>query len=392
MTAHTIIIKELNMTEKLYYKDSYIKEFDACVLYCEKQEDKYILVLDKTAFFPEEGGQTSDEGYINDAYVSYVKEKNGVIYHTVDKEFHVNDKIHGKINFDHRYYNMQHHTGEHILSGLANALFLYENVGFHLSKTDMTLDLSGELSYDDIKKLEYLANLKIYECLDVKAYFPSSEELKNLNYRSKLDLYENVRIVEIKDTDICACCAPHVKNTGEIGIIKILDYIRYKGGMRLHVRCGLAALYDYRERYESCYDISTKLSVKQEDVTLGVQKLLDNIDSYKGKIAKLKRDVLECKLKECKISANICIFEEECDMNVFRAFLDKVKDTHDGLCAIFAGNDKDGYKYIIMSKNIDLTEKKSELAEKLNCKGGGSKCILQGNCASTRENIEKYFE
>ena len=232
------------MTQKLYDIDSYIKEFDATVQSCETADGKYIITLDKTAFFPEEGGQTCDAGTIDGIEVLSVSIKDGVIYHTLPSPLEVGATVHGKIDFSHRYYNMQHHTGEHIISGIAHKLYGYENVGFHLSREDMTVDFSGELTRAQLDEIEILANKAIYECHNIYAYYPKKDELSALSYRAKLDLSENVRIVNIADVDSCACCAPHVAYTGELGIVKIVDAVKHKGGLRIRMLAGVRA-YDY---------------------------------------------------------------------------------------------------------------------------------------------------
>lgn len=225
------------MTEKLYDKDSHLKEFTGTVLSCKKTGEKYAVTLNRTAFFPEGGGQQSDRGYIGEAYISDVQIKNGEILHFADKPLSVGQAYDCKLDFDFRFRNMQNHSGEHIISGIIHRFYGFNNVGFHLG-AEMTMDFDGELTRQQLDEIEDLANKAVYENLPVKAYYPTDEELESLDYRSKLDLKENVRIVEIKGVDVCACCARHVKSTGEIGIIKILDFEKYKGGVRLIVKCG----------------------------------------------------------------------------------------------------------------------------------------------------------
>ena len=279
------------MTEKLYDKDSHLKEFEGTVLSCEKIGEKYAIVLNQTAFFPEGGGQQSDRGYAGDAYIADVQIKNGVILHFADKPLNIGQAYKCKIDFDFRFRNMQNHSGEHIISGIVHKLYGFNNVGFHLG-TEMTVDFDGELTRRQLDEVEDLANKAVYENLPVKAYYPTDEELKSLDYRSKLDLKENVRIVEIKGVDVCACCAPHVKATGEIGIIKILDFEKYKGGVRLLVKCGRDALSDYREKYRNILEISNLLSAKQPDASAAVVKLNNQLSAEKEETAALKKRLI----------------------------------------------------------------------------------------------------
>ena len=150
------------MTVKLYDIDAYIKEFEATVISCDECDGGYIAVLDKTAFFPEEGGQTCDSGTIDGIEVTHVKINENTVYHILPSPIEVGKSVLCKIDFDHRYYNMQHHTGEHILSGIVHKLYGYENVGFHLSREDMTVDFSGELTREQLDEIEILENKSIY--------------------------------------------------------------------------------------------------------------------------------------------------------------------------------------------------------------------------------------
>lgn len=381
------------MTQKLYDIDSYTKEFDATVISCEVVDDKYLIVLDKTAFFPEEGGQTCDVGTLDGAQVLHVAIKNNIIYHTLPSPLEIGKKIHGKIDFEHRYYNMQHHTGEHIISGIVHKLYGYENVGFHLSREDMTVDFSGELTREQLEKIEILANKAIYECHNINAYYPSPEKLSSLSYRAKLELSESVRIVDIEGVDMCACCAPHVKNTGEVGIIKILDFMRYKGGIRLHAKCGLAALYDYNKKYKEGYAISTTLSVKQDEIFDATKRLLATIDDYKQNMYRLKCELRDIKLANLEYTdGNVCLFEDNADMNFIRSYVNEAVKKCGGMCGIFAGNDSDGYKYIVASERIDLKAISAKMKNELDCRGGGSSIMIQGSTNAKRERIEEFFK
>ncbi len=384
---------DINRTHRLFDEDSKAYKFSAIVLSCAENNGKYTVVLDGTLFFPEEGGQTSDTGTLGGACVSYVYEKKGIIYHECDKPLKVGDEVEGEIAYGERFRKMQNHTGEHIISGIVHKLYGYDNVGFHLNSEYMTIDFNGELTREQLDEIELLANGIVIRCMPVKAYYPEQSELEGLNYRSKLELTENVRIVQIGDVDMCACCAPHVENTGEVGIIKILDFMRYKGGVRLNALCGLDALCDYGKRYGQIYAISTKISSKQDEVTQGVDRLISEIEAQKAKIAALKRELQTYKLAElAETDGNICVFEDGGDMTAARHFANEAVKKCGGICGVFCGNDEDGYKYIIMSRKIDLKPLAKDINTALNGRGGGSSEMLTGSCKAKREVIEKYFE
>ncbi len=234
------------MTEKIYDTNPHITQFEATVLSCVPVNDCFAVILDRTAFFPEEGGQGSDSGTLGSLPVLHVSiGKDNTLTHFLPSPLPVGEKVSGTVDWEQRFDYMQQHTGEHILSGLMHKKWSYDNVGFHLSNDYTTLDVNGSISLEDISELEKAANRVIFENLPVKAYFPSPEELSSLSYRSKIEIEGAVRIVEIPGVDLCACCAPHVDTTGQIGLIKITEAVSHRGGMRLTIKCGMRALPDY---------------------------------------------------------------------------------------------------------------------------------------------------
>ena len=378
--------------ERLFDLDPRAQGFTAQVISCEKADGGFCVVLDKTLFFPEEGGQSCDTGIVGGARVEKVIEKKGIIYHFTDIPLDVGSTVDGEIEYAERYRKMQNHTGEHIVSGLIHKHFGYNNVGFHLSSDGMTADFDGELSDGDIKMIEDLANQVVYECRAVRGYYPDAETLSGMDYRSKLDFYENVRIVEIEGVDLCACCAPHVSNTGEVGMIKILDHPRYKGGVRISMKCGSDALEGYRAEYEQARRISQAISAKHDAVADGVDHLLEEIDALKGKISKMKRELTEYKLEKIEYTeGNLCIFDDDGDMLSLRNLVNEAKKRCGGICACFSGDDESGYKYIISSTSKDLRTMSKEINAAISGRGGGSCEMIQGSCSAKREEIEGYF-
>ena len=232
-------------TEKLFYEDSHLKEFTAKVISCKPYKEQYKVVLDRTAFFPEGGGQYADTGMLDDVRVLDVHEKEGIIYHTTEKALEAGKTVTGKINWEERFEKMQQHTGEHIVSGLVHERFGYNNVGFHLGSDYCTMDFDGTLTKEQLREIELAANQAVWKNIDIVVTYPSKEELANMDYRSKIEIEGQVRIVTVPGYDVCACCAPHVKKTGEIGMLKLVNMVNYKGGERITMLCGVRALKDY---------------------------------------------------------------------------------------------------------------------------------------------------
>ena len=382
------------MTEKLYDKDSYLKEFQATVVSCEqKNETTWRITLDKTVFFPEGGGQTGDSGWLNDVKVTDTREKNGVIYHETKAPLEVGTKVAGKIDFAIRFDKMQQHTGEHILSGIVCSTYNYNNVGFHLSSEITTLDFDGELSEEQIRELEIRVNQAIHENIPVQVKFPTKAELAEMDYRSKIEIEGQVRIVEIPGIDRCACCAPHVKTTAEVGLLKIQSCDRHRGGCRLTIVCGMRALKDYQQKQESVGKVSAALSAKPEKIAEAVEHLQEQQAKLREQLNHIQAMYLQEKLD--KIHAEdqcICIFEEALDSIAMRNFVNGAMERCDGICGAFIGNDEKGYHYILGSKELDVREISKQLNAKFNGKGGGKPQMVQGSLNGTKKEILEEIE
>ena len=287
---------------------------------------------------------------------------------------------------------MQNHSGEHIVSGLIYRDYGFANVGFHIGSRDVTLDFDGVIEREELRRIEYLANVAVAENVAVTAEYPAPETLATLHYRSKLDLTENVRIVTIAGYDCCACCAPHVKRTGEIGMIKLLDYIHYKGGIRIHMQCGLDAVDDFNEKYDNVAQIAASLSVKQCDAAAAVARLSDAMAAQKQTIAELKRELVRAKLALVAPSeAGLLLFEPSLDMDGLRALAEGASRVRGGVCAVFAGRDSAGYQYAAAAQAQDMRAFAKELNAALAGRGGGSAALIQGSAAAGAEAIRTFF-
>lgn len=379
-------------TEKLYDLDSHLYDFSATVIDCRKNSDKYEIILDKTAFFPEGGGQLADTGKIANASITDVQIKDGIITHFSDSPVDVGTTVECQIDAPKRFRRMQNHSGEHIVSGIVHNLFGYDNVGFHLGD-DVTIDFNGELSDEQLTKVEKLANEAIYKNVRFICEYPDEETLKTLDYRSKLDLTEDVRIVTIEGYDVCACCAPHVKTSGEIGIIKILDHHRHRGGIRIHLLCGFDALEDYGTKYRNLYAVANALCSKQNETAQAFEKHTAEHNELKAEIAALKRELT--KLKAASLNSTddcVLIFENDLPMNDLRCLVLKGAEKAEKLCAGFSGNDNSGYNFAVASQKLDLRNYSKDITSALNGKGGGSSELIQGSVKAAKQDIEDYFK
>ena len=378
------------MTEKLFYEDSHMITFSAVVKHCEKAGDYYEAVLTRTAFFPEGGGQYADTGIIDGIEVVDVQERCGLIYHKMREPLEVGKEVKGSINWEERFSKMQQHSGEHIVSGLVHQTYGYDNVGFHMGKDAVTMDFNGVLTKEQLKEIERKANEAVVKNIDIQVLYPSKEELENLEYRSKIEIEGQVRIVGIPGYDTCACCAPHVKKTGEIGIVKLVGVQNYKGGIRVSMLCGFRALADYHEKSESVKSISIMLSAKEDEIAEEVKRIKEELESQKGKTAELQKDLLNFKVKELEENQEIVVmFESELNGNAPRELMNLILAKGTGVAFVFAGNPSVGYRYVIGSRTQDTRIYAKALNEKFQGRGGGKPEMVQGSLCGNEIEIRE---
>lgn len=369
------------MTRKLYDQDSHLTQFTATVVSCTPRKGGFAVVLDQTAFFPEGGGQPADVGTLGPARVTDVRETLEDIVHLTDTPLDPGSAVEGTIDWELRFRRMQLHSGEHIISGLTHQLFGYDNVGFHMSDDDATLDFSGELTQEDLDKIETLANQAVAQNLEVTASYPAPALLEALDYRSKLDLTENVRIVTIPGIDTCACCAPHVYRTGEIGLIKILDWTRHRGGVRLRIACGLTALADYRVKSQNAAAISNLLSAKQPEITKAVERVCQEVQTLKEALSAAQARYIALRAEAIReTDGNLCLLEPGLDNVGLRELVNAALPKCGGICGAFAGDEERGYRYVLGSRTVDLRAAAKQINQAIQGKGGGSSEMIQGSC------------
>jgi len=381
------------MTKKLYYEDAYATEFAATVMTCEQNsENTYQVVLDQTLFFPEEGGQSPDKGVLGDANVLDVQVKNNIITHTLDTALEVGETVQGKIDWNHRFSNMQQHSGEHIFSGTVNRLFGYDNVGFHLSDNIVTMDFNGALTEEDVARVEYLVNETIVKNVPITVSYPTREELSKMVYRSKIEIEGQVRIVTVEGADVCACCAPHVRRTGEIGILKVMSVQNHRGGVRISMLCGFRALEAFREKSAIITALMGALTASQELLPDRVEKLQASNQDYKYRLAVAKQKLMEIKMAEIPAEQeHVFLFEQDIESTVMRNAVNSLTAGHSGVCGVFVGSDETGYSFIIGSVNVDCTRIATLLREKTDAKCGGKRPMIQGSVQADEAYIREVL-
>lgn len=376
-------------TVKLYENDAYIKSFEAEVLSCEKCDVGYKLLLDKTAFFPEGGGQPSDTGTLSGAAVSDVRIENGGIFHCCTAPFTEGERVVGEIDFPRRFNFMQNHTAEHIVSGLVYEKFGFDNIGFHLNENEVTFDFNGFFTSEQLDELEYEANVKVWQNLPVTAYYPAVASLKNIHYRAKAGIGGEIRLVEIKDTDICACCAPHVKNTGEIGLIKFLGTENQHGGTRIFMKCGAFALKDYRAKTEDVKSICEILSAKPQDVKNAVLSQSARLDREKQSVKEIKSELFGCMIKLFDKTKPAMLLPAA-DIKDLQIVSDGLHRTYGGVRTAFCEN-QTGASFVMCGDEPEIESEFRKLKNRFDVKGGGRGGIRQGSITAPVDEIKTFF-
>ncbi len=378
-------------TNKAYYDNAYTTSFTAQVISCEAQGKAYHIVLDKTFFYPEGGGQPADIGTLGDAKVTDVRDKNGVVIHITDKPCTVGETVTGVIDWKHRFDLMQNHSGEHILSGLICAAYGCDNVGFHMGRDAILIDFNTKIPEADLPVLEQKANEAIWKNIASVVSYPTPEALEQLEYRSKKALSGKVRIMEMPGYDRCACCGTHVSHTGEIGVIKILSAQNYKGGTRLEIVCGMRALADYAEKTTQAAAISELLSVPTGKIAQATTALLAERDALKQTISRMKWEKMHALAAQISSTEKTCFFVEDFDSKDMVHFADLILDKTNGTTAVFspAGN---GFAFVLMSRTEDMRPLANRMREQLGSKGGGKPESVQGRTEAKQDTISAFLQ
>ena len=379
-------------TKKLYYEDVYKKEFTAKVLECRQGKKGYEVILDQTAFYPEGGGQPGDTGSLGEAAVTDVHEKNGELIHCTDRALEPGTEVQGQIHGARRYDLMQQHSGEHIVSGLVHEAFGYDNVGFHMGSDVITIDFSGMLDEAQMAEIEAKANQIIWENQEVEIFYPSEEELKELEYRSKKELSGWVRIVRFPGADTCACCGTHVTRTGEIGMVKLLSVVKFREGVRMEMISGRRVL-DYLNMVnEQNRQISVKLSAKMDKTAQAVARLQDESFALKGRVHSLEENFIVNEAAKWNDCENPLLFENGMEAGSVQKLADAVLQVCKGRCAVFSRNADGSYKYAMGEKDGELRQFTKDMNAALNGRGGGKPFFVQGSVQASEKEIRAFFE
>ena len=378
-------------TRKLFYEDSFLKSFSAQVLSCEERDHKYYVTLDQTAFYPEGGGQAGDTGILGGVRVLDTQEQDGTVIHTCEKPLETGSTVEGTIDWEPRFYRMQQHSGEHIVSGILHRIYGCHNVGFHMGADVTTIDFDVVIPPEKLPEVEKEANEAVYADLPFHIWIPSPEELPNVPYRTKRALSWPVRIVEIPGYDICACCGTHVKTTGTIGLVKIFSAVSFRGGTRIEMACGKRALEILNEAYDQNKQVSQAFSAKVNETGAAARRMNELLDAEKFKSVGLQMKLYDGIAAACRDAGDCLLFEKDLDGIGLRELCQRTAAVCGGVAAVFSGEEGQGYGYCLGVKEGDLRALNKEMNEALSGRGGGKPLFQQGRVSAEETEIRRFF-
>ena len=379
-------------TEKLYYADPFLKTFTATVLDCQPGKNGFVVTLDRTAFYPEGGGQPADQGTLDGAAVTDVHEKNGVVLHNVDSAVEIGKTVTGVIDWARRFDHMQQHSGEHICSGLICGRCHCDNVGFHMGTDMVTIDFNADIPWEELLEIEAQANQYIYEDHPIDIQFHRGAELDAIDYRSKKPLEGDVRIVAFPGADCCACCGTHVLRSGQVGLVKFLSVQKFREGVRIELLCGKRALNYLARTWEQAKTIGQRLSVKPVDAAAAVERLEHELSAAKLRCAQMEESVFAAIAQEQAGKGDVLLFQPPMKPDSVRKLADAAAKTCGGLAAVFAGEGIH-YAYALgRADGQDISAQVKAMNAALHGRGGGRNGFAQGSVEAEQNAIEAFFK
>ncbi len=398
------------MTEKLYYKDAYMREFDAHIVEVSTDGSDLLIRLDETAFYPEGGGQGADHGVMRtpsgfEISIVDVHEKDGDIWHSAQPEegeakqavsaafpeLQPGQAVHGCIDWERRFDHMQQHSGEHIVSGMICSAFDCDNVGFHMGEDTVTIDYNVRISPEEAAEIEARANQYIWEDHPFIVMWPDADELKRLDYRSKKELSGEVRITSFPGADMCACCGTHVSSSAQVGLVKLVSAKNFHEGTRIEMYCGKRALDFLSAGQAANKETAVLLSTSEENTPSRVQHLIEENTQLKSQVSALADRMLEVIADRYNGQENILIIDDDLPPEQGRQLADMISDRNDTLVAVFT---KAGgvYRYALIHKGADISALVKDMNAALFGRGGGRNGFAQGSAEAGPGDIRAFFD
>lgn len=378
-------------TRKLYYEDPHLDRFTGTVVLCNPTEGGWEVVTDATAFYPEGGGQAWDTGSLGGRRVLAVREAGGAVIHLCDGPLEPGQEAEGVIDYGPRFHRMQQHSGEHIVSGILHRRYGAHNTGFHMGAQCTTIDFDTAIPLSDLKEVEAEANRAVWLDLPVRCWYPEPEDLRTIAYRSKKALDWPVRLVQVPGFDCCACCGTHVVRTGEIGPVKLLSAVSFRGGTRLEMACGARAMEILNGAYDQNRLVSKTFSAPPEATGAAAERMKELLAQKDYRIGELERRVRAGIAGLYRGAGDVVHFEPGLDSGQLRELADAIAQCCGGIACCFTGSDEGGYAYCLVARDADLRLLGKAMNAALNGRGGGKSAIQQGRVNASEEKIRSFF-
>jgi alanyl-tRNA synthetase len=371
------------LTERLYFEDAYLKEFDGRVLERLVREGRPAVILDRTCFYPESGGQPSDRGVLGGADVLHVFEDGEKIVHLLDRELSETEELRGVIDWARRFDHMQQHSGQHILSQCFVEILDGETRSFHLGEQVSTLEIgTSSISEDSLERVESRANEVVFEDREIRTYFVEAGQVETVPLRRPPKKEGTIRVVEVRGFDYSACGGTHCRRTGEVGLIKIIRWDKIRNNLRFEFLCGGRARKDYRDKNQSVLEISQKFSVHERDAASAVEKALQEARQTRKRLRHLQEALAGFEAGET--------IQKEPGRLILRVWVDKTAEEAKLLAlnitrraeraVLFAvrGGERDHFIFACSEKMpLDMRELVPLVTERAKGKGGGGPSLVE---------------
>ena len=375
---------------KRYYEDCHLRQFETRVVACEETDRGYEILLEETAFFPEGGGQAWDQGTLGPVKVLEVRERGEAVVHLCDGPLTVGETVEGVLDWDRRFDQMQQHTGEHIVSGIVHRLYGFDNVGFHVGADVITVDFDGIIPQEALPLIEAEANQVVWQNLTLRCWYPSEEELPTVGYRTKRALPWPVRIVEIPGVDKCACCGVQVAMTGEVGLIKLFNCVKFHQGVRIEMACGGRALALLNEAYDQNRQVSQAFSAKIFETGEAARTMNRRLAESEYRANSLQKQIYDQMAQSYRNKGNVLLYCPDCPPAELRELADRIADVCGGTAFLYSGSEG-SCNVCLVSRTDDLKELGKELKTRFQARGGGRPGYFQGTVRATAEELEVFF-
>jgi alanyl-tRNA synthetase len=390
------------MTDKLFYNDPNIFEFEAKLVSSVSIEGRYGAVLDRTYFYPEGGGQPADTGWLNDIRVIDVQKQNEQIIHFTENPVSEN-MIVGKIDKDRRLDFMQQHTGQHVLSQALLRTGGYNTVSVHMGENYLAIEIDTEsVPEEKLVEVEILANKTVNDNLPIKIHWINADQVDRYKIRRPPPDVGKIRLIEVEGFDVAACGGLHVSRTGEIGLIKIIAQEKIRARTRIHALVGHRAYQDYDNKLKLVQALMQSLTCGEKDILRRVEDLEKQLKELKASNFSLQSEfmliVAEKDLRKAEeINGKKFFYHafENTDRNLLKCYIDEILKEPDRIVAAFSLSGEKIQWMIAHSvlSEINLPLLIKPLLSHIDGKGGGSGNFMQGGGnkpSGISEFIEKF--